>query len=376
MNTTTTATTEPTFFRASDSPREVIESLPRRPDQDPKMRQYVDGFAYYLNLLPILRQDDPNLAMKTEVSGIVMKTLATDLIKHALWLNPNIEPMDFCRHILAVEDPQMEPMAQELATLFSSGPNATHVLGQKAWDAYLTPERRAEMVIKEGVELLVAHWGVGFSTPVHGHGAGLLHEEILFGKMRVHTYRTVRDGVVRPIRTDIAEKGTLVSKFSAPDPRGPRMGLVHNFTAVEPSASLHFVPEHTRDGRDNKFTVEHFTESMGMTENNVYQISGDEGRHLRVGDVCLVRSANVPEYADHFIVITGAPKLKAHGLRPDDVAIQASPAASQILDLFTPQGKGGAALTLLKLNKETARTFLEWHDINLWDNDRIVFPVA
>jgi hypothetical protein len=221
---------------------------------------------------------------------------------------------------------------------------------------------------REGSEILVAQWGEGFTSPVHGHAPGLLHEEIMTGKMLVHSYRHVRPGVVRPARTDVAGTGTLVSKYSPPDPRGDRMGLVHNFTAITPATSLHFVPEHARDGRDNRFHVEHFAD---FDLASMRQIDGNDGRLLQIGDVALVRSDNVPEYGDHFIVITGPPILKPHGLRPMEIAIQAGPVGSAVLDQFVPTGNTG--LRLLKLNANTARRFYEFHAIALNGRD-VVFP--
>jgi predicted metal-dependent enzyme (double-stranded beta helix superfamily) len=278
--------------------------------------------------MPVLLPGDPLLSLKTEIASSIMKRLAALLVSDSSPLLSAPPAGAFQRVILAVEDP----------------------------------------TLREGAEILVAKWGEGFTSPVHGHAAGLLHEEILAGQMLVHTYRHTSPGTVRPLRTDIASPGTLVSKYSPPDPRGDRMGLVHNFTAITPAISLHFVPEHTRDGRDNRFEVEHFTD---LDRASVQQLDGNGGRLLQIGEVALVRSDNVREYGDHFIVVTGSPVLKPHGLRPQDVAILAGPEASALLDSFAPTGNTG--LRLLKLNNETARKFREFHGITIAERV-VVFP--
>lgn len=316
---------------ASAHPREVIELLPRRPDQKPSMRQYAEGHEDYFNLLPVLRPHDPLLYLKTKESELIMKMLAVAIRENTPSLIKSLPAGDFERVILALADP---------------------VGGH------------------EGSEILLAHWGQGFSSPVHGHAPGLLHEEILSGRMLVHTYRHVATGVVRPLRSGVATVGTLVSKYSAPDPSGPRMGLVHNFTALEPSTSMHFVPEHTRDGRDNSFKVEYFDE---LDVTSVRQIDGEAGRLLQPGEVGLVRSTNVPEYGDHFIVITGPIILKPHGLRPMDVEVKAGPVASALLDQFKPLHDG---LLLLKLDKAATKRFFEFHGITMAGERMVVFPQA
>lgn len=349
-------------LQATDRPVEVIESLPRRPSQPPTMRQYRPGFEQYLNLLPVLDPSDRLLNIKTQISGEVVKALGQDLLQNAPWVRELPPDGQFHRHIVAVEEPLYEEQEQELASVV-----AAHwpSLGGAA---QLTPPRK---LVKEGAELLVAQWGKGFTSPIHGHAAGLLHEEILLGKIRVDLFRWHRDGVVRPLRTDIIGPGTLVSEYAPPDSRGDRMGVPHSFTAVEPTASLHYVPEHTRDGRDNRFKVEYFDEVFPLRNEDVTQITAEEGRKLRVGDVALVRSENVPEYGDHYIIITGPPVLKEHGLRPQDVAIHA-PKATPMLDQFKPLQMG---LILLKLNRDATQDFHAFHGIRV-EGQQVVLPNA
>lgn len=314
---------------ASQSPLEAIESLPRRPDQPANMREYRAGYEGYFNSMPSLDANDPLLDLKVEIAGTVMKSLAAKLQKEH-WPFDLPEPGKFQRKILAVADPECCPL-------------------------------------REGSEILVAQWGKGFSSPVHGHAAGLLHEDILSGKVLVNTYRWVRDNVVRIVSSQMCGPGLLVSKFSPPNPHGPRMGLIHNFTAVEASASLHYVAEHTRDGRDNRFEVESFPlqkEFLYQIESNIEAI-----RTLRPGDVCLVRSQNVAEFGDHYIVITGGLVLKPWGMRPKDIEL-AAPETKPVLDQFRPSQMG---LILLKLTDKATEAFHEFHGISC-EGNHVTFP--
>ena len=84
--------------------------------------------------------------------------------------------------------------------------------------------------------------------------------------------------------------------------------------------------------------------------------------------MALVRSGTVPQYGDHYIVITGAPVLKPHGLRPQDVAIQAPDV--KLLDEYRPLQMG---LILLKFEEPAASDFLEFHGIEV-KNGRVTLP--
>lgn len=329
MQTTTQQPPRASHLIASQTPLEAIESLPRRPEQPATMREYRAGYEGYFNSLPSLHHDDPLLPLKVEIAGTVMRTLAAHLKKED-WPFELPEPGQFKRKILAIADPEYCPL-------------------------------------REGSEILVAQWGKGFSSPVHGHASGLLHEDILSGKILVNNYRWVRDNVVRIVSSQMAGPGTLISSYAPPDEKGPRMGLIHNFIAVEPSASLHYVAEHTRDGRDNRFEVESFPirfEHLHQIESNIEAM-----RTLRIGDVCLVRSQNVAEFGDHYIVITGGLVLKPWGMRPQDVEI-AAPETKPVLDRFQPSQMG---LILLKLTPKATEAFHEFHGIKC-EGGQVTFP--
>lgn len=349
MNTQTQVappTQEAKFLRASASP---IEDINRQSyeGQDPTLRLYHSGYEHFFQQIPILTPDDEFLDEKVALARDVMQHLGKVLNKSAWVEATNPGPGGFQRNILAIEP------AKDL-TLETHMDGKTSVVGGT-----------------QGSEIIVASWGDGFSSPVHGHAPGFLHEEILTGKVRVNTYRMIDpdSNVVRPIKTEMYSKGTFLSAYNYPHPEHPnppRQAFVHNFTSIGFSATLHFIPEHTRDGRDNRFEVQHFESAVGLSK--LTRITSKEAMYLQKGEVVLVRSSNVPEYGDHFIVITGAPVVKEHGLRPEDVAIQA-PHAAKILDEYDSFD----GLVLLKLDKWSRMQFHEFHGIQII-NGKVIFP--
>lgn len=307
-------------LRPSTNPLRAIEKAAYE-GQDPKRRMYRFGYEEYMANMPVLSDDDLS---GLETSHRVMDDLAIEL-NQTLWATLSDVPAgQFARTILAIE---------------RGG---------------------------TGKEIIVAHWGNGFTSPVHGHAEGLIHEILLTGMMRVNIYRLIHDNIVRLVRTDIfKDKNELVFMYAKHNPNNQfqRQTLIHSFTSIGQSTSLHYVPEHTRDGRDNQFEVEYFPAPSLV---DVKQITGRDGMYLRKGDVALVRSTNVPEYGDHYIVVTGAPVQKEHGLRVRDIAITA-PNAHEVLDAHEMIN----GLTLLKLNNPV--DFLSFHDIKIVEGE-VVFP--
>lgn len=310
---------------ASTTPKEDIAKI-SYVGQDPKMKMYRSGYENYFNEMPVITNEDPLLSSKAMYSKGIMQALGEKL-KTINWLTINQPSVrQFWRTIVAMESPVADTEGQ--------------------W--------------KEGAEFVVAQWGDEFSSPVHGHATGYMHEQVLMGKIVVTTYRIINEKqrIVRPVLTEIFKAGdTFVSTYVPHESKqvNQRRTLVHNFKSIGYSATLHYLPEHTRDGRDNGFQVEVF---YPLAKDIEKQLTAQEGiTQLNVGDVALVRSSNVSDYGDHFIVITGSPVLKEHGLRPQDIVIGVvSDAASEILDKYIPiQG-----LTLLKLNQESAKEFFNF----------------
>jgi hypothetical protein len=326
------------FLKASNDPFNDIEKI-AYPGQPEEYRMYKQGYEDFFNLLPVMYDNDRLLPLKLQHAGLTMQALAKTLSVDP-WLK-SMQPLPggFNRTILGLEAPQVLPDGD----------------------------------LKEGQEVIVARWGDGKSSPVHGHGDGLLYEQLIYGQMRVNTYRIVdkTKRIARPLETEIYTGFENIANSYTKKQLHVRSALVHNFTSIGTSASLHFVPEHTRDGRDNKFEVEYFEQQFSLYPQSLKQLKAQEGiEQLKIGDVALVRSQNVPAYGDHFIVITGAPIMKEHGLRPQDVAIHA-PYAAQILDHYDPI----MGLTLLKLRDEAKRRFHAFHGINVIDG-RVIFPIA
>lgn len=321
-----------TTLKASANPLDDINAI-AYDGQPLENRLYKQGFEGYFEMMPTLSDEDPYLDVKIDNSVSVLNALALQL-KAQPWTK-TLQPLPgkFNRTILAIEEP-----SQDI----------------------------------EGKEIVLARWGDGMTSPVHGHADGLLYEQLIFGKMRVNTFRIVDhyNRIARPVKTRIYSGFESIAQNYTLQQKHKRSALVHNFTSIGYSASLHFVPEHTRDGRDNGFGVEYFDrEHQFAPKSSFKQLTAQQGiEQLRVGDVALVRSQNVPDYGDHWIIITGAPVLKEHGLRPQDVAIHA-PYAARILNQYEPV----MGLTLLKLSDHLAEQFRLFHDIKIIDN-KVIIP--
>lgn len=328
------------FLKASSTPIADIERVAYKGQPD-KMRLYHSGFERFMDEMPVLNTDDEFLDEKVKVSREIMQKMAHE-VGLDRWVQrlPIMENDDFQRTILAIESP-------------SVGENG---------------------VLEAGHEIVLARWGHGFSSPVHGHTTGYLHEEILFGKMLVNTYRMTGDeNKVRLVDTNVFEKGTFASLYTPPNPANKfkRQTLIHNFTSIGYSASLHYLSEHTRDGRDNRFVPEYFEDFYSIDPEKVRQITSFEAMYLQKGDVVLVRSSNVPWYGDHYIIVTGPVVQKAHGNRVQETTI-AAPHTNFLLNQYdTFDG-----LVLLKLGKSATEAFYKFHDITIGADKVPVFPTA
>lgn len=339
------STTKNANMQASTEPlKHIIQASYE--GQDPSRRMYKPGYEDFMNQMPVLNSNDPELEAKVKITAIFMQSLAKKL-KEAPWVTGENIPADngFNRTIVAMES----PIEIDL-NFIAEGLDDT-------------------IPLKEGTELVVAKWGNGHTSPVHGHAAGYLHEEILYGKMRVNSYRITdpQQRVVRLVKTEIVTEGTFASQYNQPS-EIERSALVHNFTSIGNSATLHYLPEHTRDGRDNRFEVQTWESQYFLTPGDVTRITSQEGMYLQKGEVLLVRSSNVPEYGDHYIVVTGHPVPKEHGLRVQDVSLTAM-GQHWLLDQYE-----GQELVLLKLSPKAKRSFHEFHGIEINDNNDVTFP--
>lgn len=316
-------------LEASKNPIEAIDKLAWK-GQPPHLRMYRAGYEEYLNEMPVLVPGSPFLEEKLETSKKLMQLLGEKL-KTEPWVHESMPVANsFDRTIIAITEP---------------------VLDGKKW--------------KGGPQLIVARWGHGFSSPVHGHSQGFLHEEIVSGKLLVNTYRKVEGPVrvARPVKTEIVKDGTFLSLYTTPKEVDDREAYIHNFTSIGESVSAHYVPEYTRDGMGNAFDVQYFEDYYKLKPSDVEESNSYNAMYSRIGDVYLVRSQNVPDYGDHYIIITGAPTMKEHGLRPEDIAIQA-PHAAGVLDSFEEK----TGLRILKLKPQARLAWLAFHGILIDDN--------
>lgn len=320
-------------LKASKTPEADIAKL-SYPGQSEKLKQYLPGYERFFNEMPVIEDADGPIQTAT----VIMSAMAIELSQNERVHVP-VAPNDFERLIVGIESPEMG---------CTGAPGGSYV-------------------VKEGKQVIVAKWGVGFTSPIHGHAPGYLNETIIYGKIKVNLFRMVDDETVRIIKTVIAKEGTFMSAFAHQNPgTKKREAFIHSLEAVEESASLHYLPEYNRDGRGNTFNVQWFEDNytdMGLT-----QITSQEALSSKIGDVLLVRSVNVPHYGDHFIVITGGLIQKPRGLRPQDTVV-AAPNAAKILDQYSsPDG-----VVLLKLDDTAKCAFLQFHAIKL-DGDNVIFP--
>jgi hypothetical protein len=338
MKTAVAKQTQDLTYKASTTPGADLAKVAYE-GQPKQYRLYKAGYEHYMNNMLVLDPEDTFLSEKVQMNTSVIKRLGDELTR-AHWIDTENLPKDhdFVRTILAME----KPMLKEDGTY------------------------------KEGIELVLAKWGNGFTSPIHGHAAGFMHEELLFGKMKVNLYRMHNEaaGIARPLRTDIYKGNELlVSKYSPFNPmhRFKREHIIHSFTSIGFSASLHYVPEHTRDGRDNQFSVEYFEDFFPFAATTAKRIDSQEAYRLPKGEVVMVRSENVKEYGDHYIIITGHPIRKEHGVRPQDVAIAAKE------KLFFGDEKMQNGLLLMQLSPAMREAFYDFHGIQ-FDGKEVTFP--
>lgn len=201
---------------------------------DPNRTTYREGYESFFESMPVMNQHDRFLEQKAGLSKAIMQSLAERIVQDG-WLAEKAQSHgNFSRTIVGMEAPAVRDIE--------------------------TPSVEGKL-IKEGAEFVVAHWGQGFMSPIHGHATGYMHEEVLNGRFKVNTYRMLgaKSNKVRLVDTQIVSKGTFVSEYATPGNYAfKRPALIHNFVALEPTNSLHYLPEHVRDGRDNGFEAEYF----------------------------------------------------------------------------------------------------------------------
>lgn len=96
-----------------------------------------------------------------------------------------------------------------------------------------------------------------------------------------------------------------------------------------------------------------------LAASDVTRVSAEEPLQSRMGDVYLVRSKNVEELGDHYIVIIGGLVQKAHGLRPADMTFAIHPHEQTPLHAY----RKDEALVLLKLNDTACDRFYAAYNV-------------
>jgi hypothetical protein len=249
------------FLKASKNPIKDIRKVSYE-GQKPSMRRYMPGLENFFQQIPKRITNERHVAVTRYWLDLIARILLSfkrDLIML------HVNPKSFKRTILALEKPKK----------LKSGE------------------------YKAGSEIIVAHWGAGFTSPVHGHKPGYLYERLLTGKVILNSFRLMGDGMVRPTVSVLHGPGMVTDEF-IPDKTEERKFFIHNYEVIEQSTSLHILSEFNRDGRDNTFKVEYFEDLFTIEPRSIKR---SDIAKLPVGSVVAVRSSNAPEYGDHYIVM-------------------------------------------------------------------------
>lgn len=224
----------------------------------------------------------------------------------------------------------------------------------------------------KGSEIVVGFWGRGFHAATHGHGTGYLHDILLHGKLLSSTYRFIEpeSAVARIVESKIIRAGEtmLEPQYTSPnnDPKDRSHGL-HSFTVLENAASLHFVPEHPRDGRDNTFDVEYFEDVHHLQPTDVTYVRPDELQTLPLGSVVLIRNVFGSDFGDHYTVITGKPVMDRWRVA-ELTGLKIEAKHVSLFNFFE-----GESMVVLRLSKDAEKRFLQFQGIAI-ANGKIYLP--
>lgn len=81
--------------------------------------------------------------------------------------------------------------------------------------------------------------------------------------------------------------------------------------------------------------------------------------NFKIGDVYLVRSDNVANLGDHYIIIDGGLEQKPHGLRPKNITVRIPAEEKTIIS------NNRKSFIVLKLNEYSTRRFLNYYNLTL-----------
>lgn len=328
------------LLKPSLNPEKAIEKV-TMDHQPPIRRMWRPGFDVFMAKMPKINAFEPYDDEKINITKKIMMELADKLrkldVKKELSL-PEIGENQFGRVILAIEDPT---------------------------------EAGEDLI--PGTEIVLALWGPGFTSPVHGHAPGYIHEDLISGSFTVNLYETVEGNKREAIyKSSIVQNtpGIFYSEYVRYTGQAIRSALIHNFKADQFSMSLHYLPEHVRDGNANRFKVVNTKKSgklpyylktlmykdFKLNKKDVNRVSkSDVLNNFKIGDVYLVRSENVAFLGDHYVIITGDIVQKPHGFRPRDLSILVPYGVKTPLDDYDDFDP----MIVLKLSEEKAKEFRE-----------------
>ncbi len=226
-------------MKHASEPEQLLEKLAFE-NQPPSHRVWQPGFEHYLEKMPVI---DASASPESQEEAValtreLMDQISLEVADRVNELNiPEVKAGEFGRVILGIEEPK----------------------GMNTETGKPIP----------GTEFVLAVWGEGFTSPVHGHAPGYIHEQLVRGGFDVFLYKEVEGGteddrlVIPHTTLKVDTPQIFYSEFVQADiSKRARYALVHNFTATakeenadHPTLSTHYLPEHVLNGNGNRWTV-------------------------------------------------------------------------------------------------------------------------
>ena len=334
------------YLTPSQDPEGDLERLAMPHQKDNLLkRMFRPGYQHFLERMPVIDPKQPDQEAQVAATLAVLEEIRLKVVSELDQMDiPPIPPGEMGRIILAVEEP-------------------------KIINGELVP----------GAEVVLALWGEGNTSPVHGHAPGYMHEAMIKGNIDVHMFDAhgeLKNREARYVGTiSQSEPGVFYSNYRRDVGQEHRMEVIHGFRAREFTITLHYLPEHVRDGNGNGIRVvntpqsaplpeyiktQPFKAGFNLDDSDVTRVSKQEViENFQVGDVYLIRSQNVSFLGDHYVVITGGLTDKPHGRRPEDLSILIPHGETSPLDKHTQNEE----VIAYKLNDQARLRFYEHNQI-------------
>jgi len=201
--------------------RETFRALPAKEAEKAFQRintnpnnSYQPGFEFYLNYIPVIHgKDDPKIGEKKDYIADIIGDLAERLMQES-WVLDN-------------------------------------------WPAPHQMLNRVMLGIDEvtGGELVMVRWNP-IETPIHGHQYGQMIDFLVKGKAKEIEYE-IQDEKQRKVQEigfhEFKSMEVLSNDFHAAETLVSRGALIHKFIPIMKCITLHYIPEHPRDGKGNLF---------------------------------------------------------------------------------------------------------------------------